>query len=134
MKQMADGTMILLVEDDPNNRDMMCRLLRLMGYPTESANNGEEALALLDRQSYSLVITDRVMPRMDGIQLTQKIRQHHKKEIREMPIIGVSACLMVEDQVRFWESGLDTFLEKPVRMRTLESIISRTLGVLETPY
>ncbi|MEB3213477.1 MAG: response regulator [Leptolyngbyaceae bacterium] len=129
-KRQNNEAQVLIVEDDPHNRDMMLRMLHFMGHSADAARNGEEALDLLELKNYVLVITDLRMPRMGGIKLAQNIRQHSKKEIREVRIIGLSACVMWEEKVEFWQAGINDLLEKPVRMQALSSFIDKNLECL----
>jgi CheY-like chemotaxis protein len=101
---------VLVVDDDVNNRILIVRNLQKNGYRVEEAEDGNEALELMNEQAFDLVICDIVMPRMDGLEL---LRQIHSRFTRQIPVIVISAL----DQIETVEQCLaypDTdFISKP---------------------
>lgn len=104
---------ILLVEDTPNVRDFLEATLKFKGYPVVSAHNGEEALQAIADQKPSLVITDILMPRLDGYALVQKLRTD--PDTYDIPIIIISATYITpEDREFAFQLGIARFMEKPI--------------------
>ncbi|GAH42777.1 unnamed protein product [marine sediment metagenome] len=104
---------ILVVEDVPNILELLDVTLRFKGYPVITASNGEEALELVSKKEPALVITDIMMPKMDGYTLAFNLRR--KPETSHIPIIFLSATYVTpEDKAFAMSLGAVRFLEKPV--------------------
>ena len=104
---------ILVVEDVPNILELLDVTLRFKGYPVVTACDGEEALELVSKKEPALVITDIMMPRMDGYTLAFNLRR--KPETSHIPIIFLSATYVTPEDKAFAISlGAVRFLEKPV--------------------
>ena len=104
---------ILVVEDIPNVRDLLAVTLRFKGYPVVTANNGQEALEQIVREQPALVITDILMPKMDGYTLAQRLRTD--PHTRQIPVIFLSATYVTpEDKAFALSLGAVRFMEKPV--------------------
>ena len=104
---------LLVVEDIPNILELLDVTLRFKGYPVITATNGQEALEQVARERPALVITDILMPRMDGYALTQLLRTDPKTS--RIPIIFLSATYVTpEDKAFALSLGAVRFLEKPV--------------------
>ena len=104
---------ILIVEDIPNILELLDITLRLKGYPTVTARNGQEALERIAGQHPALVITDILMPRLDGFALVHHLRID--PETSNVPIIFLSATYVTpEDKAFAMSLGAVRFLEKPV--------------------
>jgi CheY-like chemotaxis protein len=104
---------ILLVEDTPNVRDFLEATLKFKGYPIISVGNGEEALQCIAEQKPALVITDILMPKLDGYALVQKLRTD--SDTYDIPIIIISATYITpEDREFAFQLGIARFLEKPI--------------------
>ena len=104
---------ILVVEDVPNILELLDVTLRFKGYPVVTASNGEEALELVSKKEPALVITDIMMPKMDGYTLAFNLRR--KPESSHIPIIFLSATYVTpEDKAFAMSLGAVRFLEKPV--------------------
>jgi len=105
---------ILLVEDNPINQKVALRLLVLLGYNADLAENGEEALLLLKQhQDYSAVLMDVQMPVMDGLTATRAIRGLQSDASR-IPIIALTANASERDRQRCLAAGMNDFLAKPI--------------------
>jgi len=103
---------IMIVEDVPNVLELLEVTLRFKGYPVISAHNGEEALELIVKQRPALIITDILMPKMDGYAFVQKLRTNPKT--RDIPVIFLSATYVTpEDRTFAMSLGASRFIEKP---------------------
>lgn len=104
---------ILVVEDVPHILELLAVTLRFKGYPVVTAADGEEALALVARERPALVITDILMPRMDGFALLHNLRQD--PTTRQIPVIFLSATYVTPQDREFaLRLGAARFMEKPV--------------------
>jgi DNA-binding response OmpR family regulator len=104
---------ILIVEDVPHIRELLEVTLEFKGYPVLSAQNGEDALKLIDGGAPSLVIADILMPRLDGFALAQRLRS--TEATQNLPIILLSATyISSEDRDFAMRLGAVKFMEKPV--------------------
>jgi CheY-like chemotaxis protein len=104
---------ILVVEDSPNLREMLEMTLRFKGYTVASAQDGEEALQMVEQQKPALVITDLLMPKMDGYALAYRLRKNPLTS--GIPIIFISATYITPEDKKFALSlGGARFVEKPI--------------------
>jgi CheY-like chemotaxis protein len=104
---------ILIVEDVPNVLELLEVTLRFKGYSVITARNGEEALEVMTRQRPALIITDILMPKMDGYAFVQKLRLN--PETRALPVVFLSATYVTPDDKEFALSlGAARFIEKPI--------------------
>lgn len=118
------GKRILLVDDDPLNRDVAREHLTSLGLDVVMATNGAEALRCLGSQeSIHLVLLDVQMPVMDGLETVQRLRPNHP----DLPVIALTASNMHGDRERCLAVGMSDFLAKPVDPRHLEAMLERWL-------
>ena len=125
---------ILVVEDTPNVLELLDVTLRFKGYPVITARNGEEALEKIARERPALVITDILMPKMDGYSLAHNLRSDPRT--LSIPIIFISATYVTsEDKAFALNLGAVRFLEKPIDteefLLTVAEIL--TMGVPTMP-
>ena len=115
---------IVVAEDDPANRQVLGRVLRRLGFRVLEADNGRDAIALIESERPLAVLMDVNMPVLDGIQATIALRSDPR--FRDLPIFALTGDVSVINRRRIGDAGVDGYLEKPV---TLE-ILRRTLGSL----
>jgi CheY-like chemotaxis protein len=118
---------ILLVEDQAINQVVARRFLERAGVTMGVAGNGIEALAILAREAFDLVLMDCQMPEMDGFEATVRIRALEAGTGRHLPIIAMTAHAMVEDRDRCLAAGMDDYLTKPIRREILLQGVARWL-------
>lgn len=106
---------ILVVEDDPDMRELFCTMLTDSGYNAIPAVDGINALEIMDRDYIDLVIADLMMPRMDGYNLTRSLREANY----ELPILIVTAKDQFEDMQRGFRAGSDDYMIKPINVKEL---------------
>jgi len=117
---------ILIVEDEPEIRKMICLALKNASYEISEAENSEQALRLLvDKRSPDLIIVDWMLPDISGIKLIRKIRQREVNQ--QTPIIMLTARSEEEDKVSGLDAGADDYMTKPVSIRELLARIKALL-------
>jgi CheY-like chemotaxis protein len=125
---------VLLVEDNPVNRKVAVRLLEKQGHKVITANNGREALDVLEKLNWTidLILMDVQMPEMDGYQATAAIREHERRMGGHLPIVAMTAHALDRDRERCLAAGMDAYLTKPIQIDKLFELIERvaTTGVL----
>ncbi len=119
---------ILLAEDHPPNQQLAVRLLERRGHSVLVANNGLEAIAALEQETFDLLLMDIQMPKMDGFAATQAIRSQEKETGGHLPIIAMTAHAMKGDAERCLEAGMDGYLSKPIRRKALYEALARFAG------
>jgi two-component system, NtrC family, sensor kinase len=124
---MKDKPVILVVDDQPQNIDLLKAYLARQGYEIVIAVNGKEALDKLSGNQIDLILLDVVMPGMDGFEVTRRVRQD--ETLRLIPIILVSALREREDRVKGIEAGCDDFISKPVDKMELLARVRSLLKV-----
>jgi DNA-binding response OmpR family regulator len=101
---------IMVVEDNPNTQKLMCAVLERQGYRALPANDGEEALDLLEQKHVDLILLDLMMPRMDGYEFTKILRESGS----DIPILMVTAKEAIESKRQGLRLGADDYMVKPV--------------------
>ncbi|MDD2921263.1 MAG: response regulator [Anaerolineales bacterium] len=122
MPEDKKGT-ILYVEDNPDNRNLIRRVLNAEGYTLVEAVNAKQAIEKLEEGGINAVLMDINMPDMDGYTLTAKIKAIEK--FSKIPIIAVTANVMRGDRERSLEAGCDGYIQKPIDIDTLAQQIER---------
>ena len=114
---------ILYVEDNPDNRSLIRRVLESEDYVVVESDNARQALENLENGNIDLVLMDINMPDMDGYTLTAKIKAVQK--FTKIPIVAVTANVMRGDREKSLEAGCDGYIQKPIDIDTLSQQIER---------
>lgn len=113
---------ILIVEDNPVNQMLTARIFTKLGYETDMASNGFEAIEALQRKPYSLVIMDVQMPEMDGLEATRVIRRD--MEVQPV-IIAMTANAMESDRQECLDAGMNDYISKPIKLEEMVEMIEK---------
>lgn len=116
---------ILYVEDNPDNRNLVRRVLNAEGYAVVEASQANHAIQKLTQEKIDLILMDINMPDMDGYALTAKIRTMEK--YANIPIVAVTANVMRGDREKSLEAGCDGYIQKPIDIDMLAHQIERFL-------
>ncbi len=119
----ANSKHLLLVEDNDVNQLVAEEILIQGGYSIDIANNGKEALEMLKKNTYALVLMDIQMPVMDGLTATMKIREQEK--FSKLPIVALSAHALEEDRQKSLAHGMNAHITKPIDPAVLYSVIEQ---------
>ncbi|MCD6231060.1 PAS domain S-box protein [Candidatus Aerophobetes bacterium] len=118
---------ILLAEDDKVSQKIAKMMLEKQGWKVTTAENGREALKLLEERDFDLILMDVQMPNMDGVEATKRIRENNYK--KDIPIIALTAHAIKGDKERFLKAGMDDYVSKPIKSRMLYEVIERCLSL-----
>ena len=122
------GSRILLVEDEPVNREVSCGLLEEVDFQVDLAVDGSEALALATQFDYDLILMDVQMPKMNGIEATQAIRQLPGRQ--QTPILAMTANAFDEDRQLCLDAGMNDHIGKPVDPDVLFETLLKWLALV----
>jgi PAS domain S-box-containing protein len=126
IRQRYAGQRILVVDDEPINREVALIQLDAVGLVADTAEDGAEAVALVQKCSYAAIFMDMQMPKLNGLEATQEIRQ--LPGYRYTPIIAMTANAFAEDKARCIEAGMNDFLIKPFNPDQLFATLLRSLS------
>ncbi|NOT22014.1 MAG: response regulator [Nitrospiraceae bacterium] len=122
-------TQVLLVEDNPVNREVATGLLELLGCHVDSAEDGRQALELSATGAYDVILMDCQMPIMDGFTATSRIRERERQtQAARIPIIALTANAMEGDREKCLNAGMDDYLTKPFTQAQLKELLNRWLS------
>lgn len=107
---------ILVVEDNPFNRELVCDILSAGGFPVRIASTAEDALALA-RDGIDLILMDIALPGMDGLEAIRRLKADRRT--RDIPVVALTAHAMQGDRERILAAGASGYLAKPIDTRTL---------------
>lgn len=118
---------ILIVEDNEINLKLIKTVLKTKGYLLVEARDGEEALKSVTSERPDIILMDIQIPKVDGLEVTRRIRD--MKDLRDIPIIGLTAHAMEGDRKKILEAGCDGYIAKPINTRTfiveIEAILKK---------
>ncbi len=114
---------VLVAEDNPTNQLVVLRLLERLGHRAEAAGDGAEAIAALGRRRYDLVLMDVMMPEMDGLTATRRIREAERPG-QHMTIVGLTAGSNADNLADCLAAGMDAAATKPITLASLRAVIA----------
>ncbi len=123
----ARSLRLLVAEDHPVNQEFAAEALRRLGHSVDVASNGSEALDLMKRKPFDLVLMDVQMPDIDGLEVTRRYRAEEREG--HVPIVALTAHTRREDRDRCLEAGMDAVLTKPIDRTQLAEIIASLTGI-----
>lgn len=125
---MGDRRILLVVDDRWENRSILVNMLEPLGFEVIEASNGQEGLEIAQSIQPDMVITDLIMPVMDGFMLTQQIRQ--SKTLKSIPVLASSASVFSFNRQQSQAAGCDDFLAKPVQLSDLLEQLQHHLDLI----
>jgi CheY-like chemotaxis protein len=112
---------ILVVEDNPTNRQVVVTVLQALGYQPDIAENGQTGIEMAEVGGYDLILLDVQMPDIDGWTVARHLRQHVRD--KQLTIVAITAGVSPEDRQRCFDAGMDDFVMKPFKISTLKDVI-----------
>ncbi|MBI1982760.1 MAG: response regulator, partial [Acidobacteria bacterium] len=116
-RKVNNGPEILIVEDSPTQAEQLKHLLEEQGYSVRRAANGKEALAAVGQRKPTLIITDVLMPGMDGFTLCKEIKS--RGELNDVPVVLMTSLSSPQDVMKGLACGADNFIRKPYEEKYL---------------
>lgn len=126
LRQQSRGARVLLVEDEPINREVTQMLLEEAELVVDTAENGRQAIQLAENNRYALILMDMQMPELGGVEATQAIRQ--LPDFATTPILALTASAFETERQRALAAGMSDFITKPVKPDNLFQILLKYLG------
>jgi signal transduction histidine kinase/DNA-binding response OmpR family regulator len=127
LRETKNRLRVLLAEDNQVNQTLAVRLLEKRGYEVRVAGNGREAIEILAKHTFDVVLMDVQMPEMDGFEATAAIRAGEKSTGLHLPIIAMTAHALKGDEERCLAMGMDAYISKPIRVNDLFSTIENVV-------
>jgi CheY-like chemotaxis protein len=121
-----DAPLILIAEDDTDNREGYAEYLTFLGYRVAQATNGEDALVWARQLHPDVLLLDLALPGVDGWEVARQLKSD--SSTRSMLVIALSACVFPNDVLRATDAGCDLFLDKPCYPQTVADEIQRLLA------
>lgn len=118
---------VLIVDDEPDNLEVIAESLRFFGMQVEVATNGLDAIEILGKRKPSFILLDLSMPKMDGWDTLKHIRADAR--MSSLPVIALSAHAMPADRQRAIDAGFDGYMSKPINIPTLMNDLRSALKV-----
>lgn len=126
---------ILVVDDDLGTRLSISDYLELSGYEVVTANDGQQGLVMVNKHHPDLIVTDIIMPEMNGYELVRQVRQ--QPLFRLLPVILLTARTQTQERILGYQSGCDLYLPKPFELEELAAAINNLLErsqIIQTEY
>ena len=118
---------LLVVDDKPHNLEVLCDMLKPIGFEVITADNAFQALEIVEKVIPDLILTDLIMPVKNGVELTQEIRQI--QQLQQIPVIAISATTLNSLELSDSRDIFDSFVFKPIREQDLLNLIQRFLNL-----
>jgi CheY-like chemotaxis protein len=125
IREQRQSLSFLVAEDNAVNQKLVARLLEKRGHTVMLAKDGREALEMLQKQHFDIVLMDVQMPEMDGFEATTWIREKEKVSGVHQLIIALTAHAMQGDEERCLTGGMDAYVAKPIKSEELFSVIEK---------
>lgn len=124
--QRSSTNRILIVEDDPLNRRLLCDLLQAHGYTVIAADSGTAALALARERPPDLILLELQLPDLSGYEVARRLKRD--PATRPIPVIAVTGFALPDDERKALASGCDGYVAKPIRVRKFLRVLARFLA------
>jgi PAS domain S-box-containing protein len=128
-----EGIKILLVDDNHVNQVVASNYLKKWGFDITLAYDGTEAVELIQKEQFHLVLMDIQMPEMNGYEATRKIRALEDTYFKELPILALTASAMMDSEKMIFDAGMNDIITKPFKAEELRNLILKHLPIVKTP-
>ena len=118
---------ILVVDDNKVNVRVLCAFLKHFNVAADTAYSGMEAIEMVQKKEYDLIFMDHMMPEMDGVETTQRIRELDSENAQNVPIVACTANVVSSIKELFLQAGMNDFVPKPIQLEVLVEIMGKYL-------
>jgi two-component system cell cycle response regulator DivK len=125
-ERQGSGKKVLIVEDNELNMKLFHDLLAAHGYETIQTRNGLDAIELARRERPALILMDIQLPEVSGLEVTKWLKDDD--ELREIPVVAVTAFAMKGDEQRIRDGGCEAYISKPISVATFIDTVRRFVG------
>ncbi|MDE5578279.1 MAG: response regulator, partial [Oscillospiraceae bacterium] len=125
------GNRVLLVDDNELNREIAEEILGEVGFIVDTAPDGTDAVAIMEKAEenyYSAILMDVQMPVMNGYEATRTIRSLHRNDVKDLPIIAMTANALEDDKEAAFKCGMNAHVSKPLDIDVFMSVLKKYLG------
>lgn len=119
----------LVADDNEDIRDVFCSFIERAGHHTRTARDGQEAVEILERESFDVLLLDLSMPRMGGVEVVRWLRAH--PDVAPTMRVVIITAWALENRPLLEELGITTIIEKPIRLQRMNDLIAETLRDVE---
>ena len=123
----APEASVLIVDDNEINLEVAVGLLEPLNMQIDTAESGKHALQMAEKKKYHLIFMDHMMPVMDGIETTERLRQMEDEYYHTVPIIALTANALMDAREKFAKAGMNDFVAKPIEMKEICKCIKKWL-------
>lgn len=123
----APEASVLIVDDNEMNLKVAVGLLQPLGMKIDTAESGKRALQMIQKKKYHIIFMDHMMPVMDGIETTQKLRAMEGEYYQNVPVVALTANALTDAREKFTRAGMDDFVAKPIEMKEICNCIKKWL-------
>lgn len=123
----APDANVLIVDDNIMNRQVAVGLLKPLQMHMETASSGYEAIEMIKKKDYDIIFMDHMMPEMDGVEATKKIRQLQGEKYQKLPIVALTANAVSGVKELFLKEGMNDFVAKPIEMAEIVKVLKKWL-------
>ncbi len=120
---------IVYVEDNPENRLLVRRLLAVLGYELVEAENAEELFQILEHEHPDLILVDLHLPGIDGFTIIRQLRQ--RDDLRDVPIVALTADVLRDTPSKCYQAGCDGYITKPIDIDAFPQMLAHFLNKTE---
>lgn len=124
-KNDLSGCRVLIAEDDPNSRWVLCALMKRLGFDCRTAANGREVLDQVEEFRPQLILMDLMMPGLDGIEATRRLKADLRT--RDIPVLALTGDITPRNESAARDAGCDDFIPKPIVLPELMKRVRRQL-------
>lgn len=123
----APEVSILVVDDNEINLEVTAGLLEPLNMHIDTADSGKRALQMIEKKKYHLIFMDHMMPVMDGVETTERIRRMNDEYYQTVPIIALTANALMDAREKFAKAGMNDFVAKPIEMKEICKCLKKWL-------
>ncbi len=110
---------VLYIEDNPDNMRLVERALKAKGYVVHGAFDGLSGIQMLESVMPTVILLDINLPDIDGYEVARRIRKHRNSDVRNIPIVAITANTLKGDAEKALDAGCDVYMSKPINIREL---------------